>query len=228
MLAVVFSSGHRLLPLPVLPGTFTTPPPPPLLSHRRPLLAPRRRRCLCGGGGGGLLLLRAVAARRAGIVIDVDEVGEVGDRDLPVDVSFTRRLPPVLTLGDGLAALRRAGEEVKACPPAAAASGVIRFEVSRPARLCGRGYVVFYRFAVGFVVTCEQPLQYLLRGGEATCSPPSLTNFNPALWNYWIIRSAPWRNRRKSSSRLAHCLCFAMHLDLFIPYGLSNKWNNDD
>nr|XP_015626292.1 protein PHYLLO, chloroplastic isoform X4 [Oryza sativa Japonica Group] len=135
MLAVVFSSGHRLLPLPVLPGTFTTPPPPPpppLLSPRRPLLAPRRRRCLCGGGGGGLLLLRAVAARRAGIVIDVDEVGEVGDRDLPVDVSFTRRLPPVLTLGDGLAALRRAGEEVKACPPAAAASGVIRFEVLVP------------------------------------------------------------------------------------------------
>uniref|UniRef100_A0A0D9YU57 Mandelate racemase/muconate lactonizing enzyme C-terminal domain-containing protein n=1 Tax=Oryza glumipatula TaxID=40148 RepID=A0A0D9YU57_9ORYZ len=135
MLAVVSSSGHRLLPLPVLPGTFTTPPPPPpppLLSPRRPLLAPRRRRCLCGGGGGGLLLLRAVAARRAGIVIDVDEVGEVGDRDLPVDVSFTRRLPPVLTLGDGLAALRRAGEEVKACPPAAAASGVIRFEVLVP------------------------------------------------------------------------------------------------
>uniref|UniRef100_A0A0D3F6X4 Mandelate racemase/muconate lactonizing enzyme C-terminal domain-containing protein n=1 Tax=Oryza barthii TaxID=65489 RepID=A0A0D3F6X4_9ORYZ len=136
MLAVVSSSGHRLLPLPVLPGTFTTPPPPPppppLLSPRRPLLAPRRRRCLCGGGGGGLLLLRAVAARRAGIVIDVDEVGEVGDRDLPVDVSFTRRLPPVLTLGDGLAALRRAGEEVKACPPAAAASGIIRFEVLVP------------------------------------------------------------------------------------------------
>uniref|UniRef100_A0A0E0CMH8 Mandelate racemase/muconate lactonizing enzyme C-terminal domain-containing protein n=1 Tax=Oryza meridionalis TaxID=40149 RepID=A0A0E0CMH8_9ORYZ len=133
MLAVVSSSGHRLLPLPVLLGTFTTtPPPPPLLSPRRPLLAPRRRRCLCGGGGGGLLLLRAVAARRAGIVIDVDEVCEVGDRDLPVDVSFTRRLPPVLTLGDGLAALRRAGEEVKACPPAAAASGVIRFEVLVP------------------------------------------------------------------------------------------------
>uniref|UniRef100_A0A0E0K1L6 Mandelate racemase/muconate lactonizing enzyme C-terminal domain-containing protein n=1 Tax=Oryza punctata TaxID=4537 RepID=A0A0E0K1L6_ORYPU len=134
MLAVS-SSPHRLLPY-----ISTTPPPPPLLSPRRPppLIASRRRRFLCrgprrprGGGGGGLLLLRAVAARRAGIVIDVDEVGEVGDRDLPVDVSFTRRLPPVLTLGDGLAALRRAGEEVKASPPAAA-SGVIRFEVLVP------------------------------------------------------------------------------------------------
>jgi hypothetical protein len=112
-------------------------------------------------------------------VIDVDEVGEVGDRDLPVDVSFTRRLPPVLTLGDGLAALRRAGEEVKACPPAAAASGVIRFEVSRPARLCGRGYVVFYRFAVGFVVSSR--CNICCAAARRHAPPPSLTNFNPAL-----------------------------------------------
>jgi isochorismate synthase/2-succinyl-5-enolpyruvyl-6-hydroxy-3-cyclohexene-1-carboxylate synthase/2-succinyl-6-hydroxy-2,4-cyclohexadiene-1-carboxylate synthase/O-succinylbenzoate synthase len=63
-------------------------------------------------------------------MIDVDEVGETGDRDLPVDVSFARRLPPALTVGDGLDALRRAADELKASPPAGATSGVIRFEVS--------------------------------------------------------------------------------------------------
>jgi isochorismate synthase/2-succinyl-5-enolpyruvyl-6-hydroxy-3-cyclohexene-1-carboxylate synthase/2-succinyl-6-hydroxy-2,4-cyclohexadiene-1-carboxylate synthase/O-succinylbenzoate synthase len=63
-------------------------------------------------------------------VIDVDEVAETGDLDLPVDVSFTRRLPPALTVRDGLDALRRAAAEVKASPPAGARSGVIRFEVS--------------------------------------------------------------------------------------------------
>jgi len=62
-------------------------------------------------------------------VIDVDEMAENGDRDLPVDVSFTRRLAPALTVGDGLDALLRAANEVKATPPAGARSGVIRFEV---------------------------------------------------------------------------------------------------
>ncbi|KAF0928968.1 hypothetical protein E2562_011059 [Oryza meyeriana var. granulata] len=131
MLAVS-SSPHRFS-LPLLPAGTSTTAPPLLSPRRRPLLASRRGHCVCSPrrrprrGG----LLRAVAGRRAGIVIDVDGVDEVGDRDLPVDVSFTRRLPPVLTLGDGLAALRRAGEEVKASPPAAA-SGVIRFEVLVP------------------------------------------------------------------------------------------------
>uniref|UniRef100_A0A0D9VHL4 Mandelate racemase/muconate lactonizing enzyme C-terminal domain-containing protein n=1 Tax=Leersia perrieri TaxID=77586 RepID=A0A0D9VHL4_9ORYZ len=120
---------------PRLPLLTTTTTPPLLLSPRRllclcsPRPSRRRRR---GGGFGCPLRAVAAAGGRAGIVIDVDEVDEVGDRDLPVDVSFTRRLRPVLTLGDGLAALRQAGEEVKASPPAGAGSGVIRFEVLVP------------------------------------------------------------------------------------------------
>ncbi|OEL19228.1 Protein PHYLLO, chloroplastic [Dichanthelium oligosanthes] len=105
----------------------------PLLAF--PLLSPHRRcRSTCGRLRGGLLSLRrlradAAAWRRAGIVIDVDELSEIGDRDLPVEVSFTRRLPPALTVGDGLDALRRAADELKASPPAGASSGLIRFEV---------------------------------------------------------------------------------------------------
>ncbi|KAG8059103.1 hypothetical protein GUJ93_ZPchr0002g23828 [Zizania palustris] len=122
MLVVVSSSSR-------LPLHFyrAANPRPPLLDPRRLRLLYRHRplrRCRLG-------FLHAIAGTRAGIVIDVDEVDEVGDRDLPVDVSFTRRLPPVLTLGDGLAALRQAAEEVKASPPAAA-SGVVRFEVLVP------------------------------------------------------------------------------------------------
>jgi isochorismate synthase/2-succinyl-5-enolpyruvyl-6-hydroxy-3-cyclohexene-1-carboxylate synthase/2-succinyl-6-hydroxy-2,4-cyclohexadiene-1-carboxylate synthase/O-succinylbenzoate synthase len=83
-------------------------------------------------------------------VIDVDEVGEIGDRDLPVDVSFARRLPPALTVGDGLGALRRAADELKASPPAGATSGVIRFEVS-----CGNHRDSFVALLIGYVVKTE-------------------------------------------------------------------------
>ncbi|RLN09825.1 protein PHYLLO, chloroplastic isoform X1 [Panicum miliaceum] len=104
----------------------------PLLAFPLPSPRPRCRsaRGRLRGGPRPLCRLRAGAAagRRAGIVIDVDEVGETGDRDLPVDVSFARSIPPALTVGDGLGALRRAADELKASPPAGATSGVIRFE----------------------------------------------------------------------------------------------------
>ncbi|XP_062219458.1 protein PHYLLO, chloroplastic isoform X3 [Phragmites australis] len=122
---------------------FSPPSRLPLLPSLRPRppLLPPRRRCLHRKSHPSFLRLRGCllpprrlrvdAARRAGIVIDVDEVSEIGDRDLPVDVSFTRRIPPALTVGDGLDALRRAVDEVKASPPGAG-SGVIRFEVLVP------------------------------------------------------------------------------------------------
>jgi isochorismate synthase / 2-succinyl-5-enolpyruvyl-6-hydroxy-3-cyclohexene-1-carboxylate synthase / 2-succinyl-6-hydroxy-2,4-cyclohexadiene-1-carboxylate synthase / o-succinylbenzoate synthase len=116
-----------------------SPSPPPrlpllTLTHlcAFPLLPPRRRglsRLRSHRSGTPLVLLRARAVRHAGIVIDIDEMVENEDRDLPVDVSFTRRLPPALTFGDGLDALLRAANEVKDTPPAGARSGVIRFEV---------------------------------------------------------------------------------------------------
>ncbi|WVZ74855.1 hypothetical protein U9M48_022979 [Paspalum notatum var. saurae] len=99
------------------------------------LLPPRRRRLSrlrSRRTGTPLCRLRAGAGRRAGTVINVDEMSGIEDRDLPVDVSFTRRLPPALTVGDGLDALRRAADEVKASPPAGASSGVIRFEILVP------------------------------------------------------------------------------------------------
>ncbi|KAL6634634.1 hypothetical protein ACP70R_027305 [Stipagrostis hirtigluma subsp. patula] len=134
-------------------------PAPPLRSPRRCYYLRNPRRCRRGGTP--LRLFRAAAAtRRAGIVIDVDEVDDIGDRDLPVDVSFTRRLSPALTVGDGLAALRRAADEVKASPPGAG-SGVIRFEVLVPPStkalkwLCSqfRGSSLFPQFYLSRKVT---------------------------------------------------------------------------
>lgn len=110
-------------------------------------------------------------------MIDVDEVDDLGDRDLPVDVSFTRRLPPALTLGDGLAALRRAAEEVKANPPAAG-SGVIRFEVLVPPStkalkwLCTqfRGSSLFPQFYLSRKLSSDPSFQLEISGvGSAIC-----------------------------------------------------------
>ncbi|XP_037450858.1 protein PHYLLO, chloroplastic-like [Triticum dicoccoides] len=127
MLVVSLSPSSPLSFLPV-----PNPRPFVVFPLRRCCLHKHHKRRQCRGGSGlPLHLLHAVARRRMGIVIDVDEVNDIGDRDLPVDVSFTRRLPPALTLVDGIAALRRAAEEVKASPPAAG-SGVIRFEVLVP------------------------------------------------------------------------------------------------
>jgi isochorismate synthase / 2-succinyl-5-enolpyruvyl-6-hydroxy-3-cyclohexene-1-carboxylate synthase / 2-succinyl-6-hydroxy-2,4-cyclohexadiene-1-carboxylate synthase / o-succinylbenzoate synthase len=77
-------------------------------------------------------------------VIDVDEVSNIDDRDLPVDVSLTRRLPPALTVNDGLDALQRAADEAKSSPPGAG-SGVIRFEVSSGH---GRDVLVFVNWGL--------------------------------------------------------------------------------
>ncbi|KAL6899311.1 hypothetical protein ACP4OV_005969 [Aristida adscensionis] len=128
MLAV---SPPPRLPLLRLPSLRAAPPPLRSPNCRFYYYLRNHRRCRCGGTPVHRLRAAPAAARRAGIVIDVDKVGEVGDRDLPVDVSFTRRLPPALTVGDGLDALRRAAGEVGASPPGAG-SGVIRFEVLVP------------------------------------------------------------------------------------------------
>jgi isochorismate synthase / 2-succinyl-5-enolpyruvyl-6-hydroxy-3-cyclohexene-1-carboxylate synthase / 2-succinyl-6-hydroxy-2,4-cyclohexadiene-1-carboxylate synthase / o-succinylbenzoate synthase len=121
MLAV--SPPPRLpLSLPLRPSPLL--PPPRTCLRRR--IHPSHlclRGCLLAPG-----LANARAALRAGIVIDVDKVSDVGDRDLPVDVSFTRRLPATLTVNDGLDALRRAADEAKSTPPGVG-SGVFRFEV---------------------------------------------------------------------------------------------------
>jgi isochorismate synthase / 2-succinyl-5-enolpyruvyl-6-hydroxy-3-cyclohexene-1-carboxylate synthase / 2-succinyl-6-hydroxy-2,4-cyclohexadiene-1-carboxylate synthase / o-succinylbenzoate synthase len=123
MLAV--SPPPRLpLSLPLRPSPLLPPPRTCLRRRIRPShLRLRLRCCLLAPG-----LANARAAPRAGIVIDVDKVSDVGDRDLPVDVSFTRRLPAALTVNDGLDALRRAADEAKSSPPGVG-SGVIRFEV---------------------------------------------------------------------------------------------------
>jgi isochorismate synthase / 2-succinyl-5-enolpyruvyl-6-hydroxy-3-cyclohexene-1-carboxylate synthase / 2-succinyl-6-hydroxy-2,4-cyclohexadiene-1-carboxylate synthase / o-succinylbenzoate synthase len=131
------------LPIPSLPLR-----PSPLLLPLRSFLRRRghrshlrlRRR----GGFPAPDLHNARASLRAGIVIDVAEVSDIGDRDLPVDVSLTRRLPPALTVNDGLHALRRAADEAKSSPPGVG-SGVIRFEVSSE---YGRDVLVFVNWGL--------------------------------------------------------------------------------
>ncbi|XP_066321928.1 protein PHYLLO, chloroplastic-like isoform X5 [Miscanthus floridulus] len=145
---------------------------PPLPPRRRGLSRRRIRR-----SSTPLVLLRARAGRHAGIVIDVDEMAENGDRDLPVDVSFTRRLPPALTVGDGLDALLRAANEVKATPPAGARSGVIRFEVLVPPstkalKWCSqfRGSSLFPQFYLSRKLTSVPSFQLEICGiGSAIC-----------------------------------------------------------
>ncbi|CAN6273232.1 unnamed protein product [Urochloa humidicola] len=159
--------------------------PSPL--HAFPLLHPRRRGCRSTrsrlrGGLRPLCRLRADAAaagRRAGVVVDVDEMAETGELNLhvPVDVSFTRRLPPVFTVGDGLDALRRAAHELKASPPAGARSGVIRFEVLVPPstkalKWCSqfRGSSLFPQFYLSRKLTPGSSFQLEICGiGSAIC-----------------------------------------------------------
>ncbi|KAF8653016.1 hypothetical protein HU200_062451 [Digitaria exilis] len=159
------------------------PPRPPLLPIRSllgfPLVCTRRRvrstrirlRPLCR------LRADAAAMGSAGVVVDVDEVGENGERFLPVDVSFTRRLAPALTAGDGFDALRRACDEVKASPPAGATSGVIRFEVLVPPstkalKWCSqfRGSSLFPQFYLSSKLTSGPSFQLEICGiGSAIC-----------------------------------------------------------
>lgn len=110
-------------------------------------------------------------------MIDVDRVDDVGDRDLPVDISFVRRLPPALTLADGIATLRRAAQEVKASPPAVG-SGVIRFEVLVPPGtkalkwLCSqfRGSSLFPQFYLSRKLSSDPPIELQICGvGSALC-----------------------------------------------------------
>lgn len=110
-------------------------------------------------------------------MIDVDKVDETGDRDLPVDVSFTRRLPPALTVDDGLDALRRAADEFKAGPPAGASSGVIRFEILVPPstkalKWCSqfRGSSLFPQFYLSRKLASGPSSQHEICGiGSAIC-----------------------------------------------------------
>ncbi|XP_072992961.1 protein PHYLLO, chloroplastic isoform X2 [Typha latifolia] len=66
-----------------------------------------------------------------GLDIDADEFLEVGDRDLPVDLCFTRTLPPALTLREGYEKIRKAVEDLKVNPPCSS-SGVLRYQVLVP------------------------------------------------------------------------------------------------
>ncbi|KAJ1279712.1 hypothetical protein BS78_04G176000 [Paspalum vaginatum] len=162
----MFAVSSLPLPLSSLRAFSLLPP------RRRRLSHPRIRR-----SGPPLCLLRSGAGRRAGIVIDVDEMYGIGDRDLPVDVSFTRRLPPALTVGDGLDALRRAADEVKASPPAGASSGVIRFEILVPPSTKAlkwssqfRRSSLFPQFYLSRMVTSGPPFELEICGiGSAIC-----------------------------------------------------------
>ncbi|KAG1327480.1 putative protein PHYLLO, chloroplastic [Cocos nucifera] len=66
-----------------------------------------------------------------GLEIAADEFLELGDMDLPVDISLTRALPPALTLRDGFDKMKEAIETLKANPPCSR-SGILRIQVTVP------------------------------------------------------------------------------------------------
>ncbi|XP_038988053.1 protein PHYLLO, chloroplastic isoform X7 [Phoenix dactylifera] len=66
-----------------------------------------------------------------GLEIAADEFLELGDMDLPVELSVTRALPPALTLREGFDKIKEAIEKLKANPPCLR-SGVLRIQVAVP------------------------------------------------------------------------------------------------
>ncbi|XP_073113105.1 protein PHYLLO, chloroplastic isoform X4 [Elaeis guineensis] len=66
-----------------------------------------------------------------GLEIAADEFLELGDMDLPVELSVTRALPPALTLREGFDKMKEAIETLKANPPCSR-SGVLRIQVTVP------------------------------------------------------------------------------------------------
>lgn len=66
-----------------------------------------------------------------GPIMDVDDIMESEDGDLVVETCITRTLPPALTLGRGLDAIKEAVDNLKADPPNSA-SGILRFQVAVP------------------------------------------------------------------------------------------------
>ncbi|ONK69405.1 uncharacterized protein A4U43_C05F22510 [Asparagus officinalis] len=69
--------------------------------------------------------------RIGGLGVDVDDLHGEDEFVLPVELSFTRTLPPALTLKHGVGKLREAVEKLKLDPPCSN-SGVLRYQVAVP------------------------------------------------------------------------------------------------